>query len=234
MQLTPQQQLAFAAYAKAEAPKEACAVLHLRDGVVSLLLVPNSHHDPFSFFRIRKEDVAGLDVVTIIHSHPTSPPTPSEADRAMCNELKLPWAIYSGLTDSWTELLPVDKNTPLLGRPFVYGVFDCFTLVRDYYWQKLHIKIPRVEAEYGFWNDGKEPYLENFAKAGFFAVRDNTLRAHDCVLMQYASKTTNHAGVLTEEGLLLHHTQSNLSCVTPYGGYWLEHTREIVRHHSLC
>lgn len=234
MNILPQHMEAFAEHAKASFPEEACAVIHVRDGVVSFLTVPNRHHDPRAFFRIAREDIAGLDVVCLIHSHPNSPELPSDADRAMCNELKLPWAIYSVVTNRWLELLPEDRDIPLIGRTFVYGVFDCFTLVRDYYWQKLRIKLPHIEAPYGFWNDGKEPYLENFARAGFFAVRDNTLRPHDCVLMQYASRTTNHSGVITSEGLLLHHTQGNLSCITPYGGYWLEHTREHVRHHSLC
>ncbi|EPK8313892.1 peptidase P60, partial [Klebsiella pneumoniae] len=39
--------------------------------------------------------------------------------------------------------------------------------------------------------------------------------------------------ILLEENMLLHHLYGHLSNRVPYGGYWMERTMKIVRHHSL-
>ncbi|MCE9931945.1 MAG: C40 family peptidase, partial [Enterobacterales bacterium] len=43
----------------------------------------------------------------------------------------------------------------------------------------------------------------------------------------------NHAGILLDDGMLLHHMYGMLSQRVPYGGYWKDRTVKIVRHEHL-
>jgi cell wall-associated NlpC family hydrolase len=56
----------------------------------------------------------------------------------------------------------------------------------------------------------------------------------DVVIMQVQANKWNHAGVLLEGNLLLHHLYGRLSNRTPYGGYWMERTMKILRYKALC
>jgi hypothetical protein len=48
--------------------------------------------------------------------------------------------------------------------------------------------------------------------------------------MQVQANKWNHAGVLLEGNLLLHHLYGRLSNRTPYGGYWMERTMKVLRY----
>ncbi|NHW59684.1 C40 family peptidase, partial [Escherichia coli] len=43
----------------------------------------------------------------------------------------------------------------------------------------------------------------------------------------------NHAGIILDDGMLLHHLYGRLSQRVPYGGYWRDRTIIILRHLSL-
>ncbi|CDH27002.1 putative endopeptidase (fragment) [Xenorhabdus bovienii str. Jollieti] len=43
----------------------------------------------------------------------------------------------------------------------------------------------------------------------------------------------NHAGVLLEGNLLLHHLYGQLSQKVPYGGYWKDRTVKTLRYNQL-
>ncbi|MGI3453157.1 C40 family peptidase, partial [Citrobacter arsenatis] len=54
------------------------------------------------------------------------------------------------------------------------------------------------------------------------------------VIMQVESGKWNHAGIITEEGELLHHLYGQPSCITPYSrGYFKDRTMICVRHKNL-
>lgn len=54
------------------------------------------------------------------------------------------------------------------------------------------------------------------------------------VIMQVSANKWNHAGIITEEGQLLHHLYGENSCVTPYkAGYFKDRTVICLRHKDL-
>ncbi len=55
----------------------------------------------------------------------------------------------------------------------------------------------------------------------------------DVVIMQISALVANHAGILLEENVLLHHLYGQLSQRVPYGGYWRERTIKVLRHKAL-
>lgn len=68
--------------------------------------------------------------------------------------------------------MPSDYQAPLIGRPFVHGIFECLTLVQDHYRRELDIKLPEYSRDDDWWNRGENLYLEHLPAAGFIRVND--------------------------------------------------------------
>lgn len=66
-----------------------------------------------------------------------------------------------------------------------------------------------------------------------FREFDGPPKTGDMVIMQVQADKWNHAGILLEGNILLHHLYEHLSQRVPYGGYWMERTMKIVRHNTL-
>ena len=58
-------------------------------------------------------------------------------------------------------------------------------------------------------------------------------QAGDMVVMQVQSNVANHAGIILDDGMLLHHLYGRLSQRVPYGGYWRDRTIVVLRYKSL-
>ena len=226
---------AVRAHAEREAPREACGLAVVVKG--RLRYWPCRNIAGEAEFAIHPADQAAAEdageVVAVCHSHPFTSPEPSEADRVMCERTGLPWLIVNHPTGEHRIIAPSGYKAPLIGRPFVYGVLDCYTLCRDYYREVCGIELPDYAREDDWWLKGQNLYLDHFAEAGFVEVADGP-RAHDGVLMQVASPVPNHAGVIDADGYLLHHCHGRLSSRDVYGGYWRKVTVKVLRHRSLA
>jgi len=222
------------AHAAIEAPREACGLAVVIKG--RLRYIPCRNIAGETEFAIHPEDQAKAEdmgeIVAICHSHPYLPPEPSEADRVMCEYTKLPWLIVNYPIGTHHILMPSGYRAPIIGRSFVHGVLDCYTLCRDYYYEVCGIELPDYQREDNWWLKGDNLYLDNFESAGFIAVQDGP-HAHDAVLMQIASPVPNHAGVIDTNGYLVHHCYGRLSSRDVYGGYWRHVTTHVLRHYSL-
>jgi proteasome lid subunit RPN8/RPN11 len=227
---------ALRAHAAADYPRESCGVIVQRQGQERYwpcrnLAADNAH------FVLHPEDYAAAEeageVVCIVHSHPNLPPTPSEADRVMCERTGLPWLIVNWPTGAVHQFKPSGYQAPLIGRPFSHSILDCYTLIRDYYQRALQIELPDFERAPEWWTQGGNLYLDHFDEAGFVEVACETLRPHDVLLMQNASPVPNHSAVYLGNGRLLQHCQGHLSGESIYGGYWQKCTTHVLRHRRL-
>ena len=222
-------------YVWEEGDKEACGLLSVTRGKLKWNPCKNKAENPKNDFIIDPKDYKRIsdtgDVVGVVHSHPHGKPTPSQLDRAACDKLGIPWYIF-GENDEWIKLEPSEETYDLLGRPFVYGVYDCFTILKDYF-EPLDIIVNAPEYEWNFWEKGKNLYIENFEKEGFIRVTDGSLQVHDVMLMALNSDVANHAGIYVGRGRMLHHAPNRLSCRDNYNGIWKQITRIIVRHQSM-
>ena len=72
-------------------------------------------------------------------------------------------------------------------------------------------------------------YQDNWYECGFREFT-GAPQPGDVVIMQVQSNKWNHAGVLLEGNMLLHHLYGHLSQRVPYGGYWKERTMKILRY----
>jgi proteasome lid subunit RPN8/RPN11 len=224
-------------HGEAEYPREACGVVimvnDLFDYVPCQNIAPNGHDN----FTICPIDFAAAEdsgkVIAIVHTHPNASATPSQADLVGCEKSQIPWIICSIPTCDFQYIEPKGYSPDLVGRVFSHGVLDCYTLIRDYYRQRLDIVIPDFERVDGWWESGKNIYVENFAKAGFRRIIDQPIKEHDVLLMQIQAPVSNHGAVFVGGDKILHHLYGRLSKHDVYGGYYAKHTTHVLRHEKL-
>ncbi len=236
-----------------EYPKEACGLV-IREGRKEVYTpCKNIASEPEETFVLCPKDFASAEdkgkILMVVHSHPEGSCRPSEADKVMCSETQVPWmilSVYKDLitgemnTDDYCIIEPEGYEAPLEGRSWNPPTLDCMSLIEDYYKRILDIEVPKFELakRAGDWweEEGAESlYLKHYEEAGFIKVDDGP-KEHDVIIMEIASKAgPNHAGVYLgdDTGYFLHHLHSRLSGKDIYGGYWVRHTRMIVRHKEL-
>lgn len=173
------------------------------------------------------------EVVAVVHSHPFNPPTPSQADLVACERSELPWYIYSPYLDTWNEIKPSGYKAPLIGREWVWGVTDCWTLVRDWYGEELGLELrdwtrPNSPLEFE-----EQPLFESsWEETGFVEISLSDLEYGDALLMALDSSKLNHCAVYVGEQQILHHIRGRLSSRDVFGGYYLKSTGRALRHSS--
>jgi len=182
----------------------------------------------------------------VVHSHPNGPLYPSRADMEGQLQTGVPWAIIALDEDRvgdplmWGDSLPI---APLVGRPFMHGVHDCYSLIRDCYrlgkdelakqdipdWPYEPILLPTGVRDDGWWEKGEDLYDRNFPLAGFIEIPETEVRPGDVFLMKIRSEQFNHGGLLISNDLILHHLPLRLSRREPAGlwgrqaGRWLRY-----------
>ncbi|MNM44597.1 NlpC/P60 family protein [compost metagenome] len=239
-------------HALAEYPRECCGLVVHAKGRRRYVPCRNTAATGDQFVLSAEDYAAAEDrgpVLAVVHSHPDWPATPSAADRVGCEASALPWYILEVRrgddghvrAGALSELKPSGYRAPLVGRPFVHGVLDCYSLVRDYYAREMDIELPDFPREDGWWNTGQELYRDLYKVAGFYPV--DVPRQGDMIVMQHRAAVLNHAGIFLEDGRLvsepehypapgsiLHHLYGRDSRRDVYGGYWAECTGLILRH----
>jgi proteasome lid subunit RPN8/RPN11 len=224
------------AYAQACDPREMCGLIHVVKGRKRFYACANIAATPDEHFVLDPTDYAAAEdlgeIVAVVHSHPTTPPQPSVADQLSCNSTGLPWIIVNPKTEQWGQCQPAVLELPYVGREFVFGVVDCYSLVRDWYKRELSINLNDFYRRDLFWERGENLYIDSYQGQGFRKVAFDTLQYGDAVLMQLNAALPNHAGIYLGDQQILHHVQGRLSSRDVYGGYYVKNTAMVVRHES--
>lgn len=241
----------FKKYVLAEYPKEACGVL-VGDKFIP---ITNIHPEPTKAFRLDETELLKLGNVydAVCHSHPytheqtlkmkrTNPGFdfrwPSPRDHTNWLKSKKTWIIVSTDGEGISEPVIMDqdnyKNQPLMGREFIWGYQDCFMLARDYYKLAAGIVIPTHPPEWGFWLRNEQPFLDNFAREGFFEVEKsiNKIQVGDSMLfniMPGYTKSVMHCTVCVGNNRMITHQYGRLSEEQRID-QWASEIITVVRH----
>ena len=239
--------------ARAKFPEESCGFI--TDGVY--VVCENKSKTPLTDFEITdpRYDAAVLTgrVKAIIHSHPNGPIFPSAHDMTQQLATNVPWAIISlnenviSKTVVWGGNIP---TAPILGRPFLHGIFDCYSLIRDVFalgtegmkaqgigWPLPPIELAQFPRDDSWWKSEQDLYGDNFKGQGFKIIQRNEARPGDAFLIAVGDsrgnphKRLNHAGLLVDTNMLLHHLPARNSRREP-AGIWARSADIWVRYEA--
>tara|TARA_R110002012_G_scaffold321104_1_gene547409 strand:+ start:3410 stop:4111 length:702 start_codon:yes stop_codon:yes gene_type:complete len=222
-------------HAKDQDPKESCGLLLNIRGKEKYFACKNLSTWANQCFIIDPEDyVKGSDlgdIIAIIHSHPTTQPIASEADKISCEETNLPWYIINPKTEQWGSYKPTGYKAPLVGRQWVWGVTDCWALVRDWYKQELGIILRDWERPITPEEFIANPMFVKCASAtGFKELRpQEKLENGDLLFMSIMTTGLNHVAIFLD-GDVLHHLADRISCKEPYNEWLLKCTGMRLRY----
>ena len=220
-------------HAKIEDPKESVGLLLNKKGKIIYLPCNNISSEYNSFILDPKDYIKAEKkgkIIAVVHSHPVTPPIPSHADKVSCEHSNLPWHIINPKTEQWGYVEPCGYKAPLLGREYVWGVTDCWSLVVDWYKETKNIQLKDWERptpdEFA-----KNPMFESHAwRTGFRELRpEEKLQNGDLLFMSILGHGLNHVAIFVD-GDVLHHLSDRLSCKEPYNEWLLKCTGKRLRY----
>lgn len=241
---TKEVELAAKAHAKLCYPEESCGIVV--DG--KYIAMKNVAVDKLNDFMIDPAKLVDVEVQAIIHSHPNADPVPSSADMRGQMDSAVPWGVFTVVKDDFGEYAfsqilwfgdQVPK-LPLVGRPFVHGVTDCYSLIRDVYKEELGLYLPDFPRDWEWWHHGGNLYEDYFAKANFRKIQQNELKKYDLIISSLGvrNKVANHGSVYYGDDLVIHHIAasspvdfSRVSTIVPAAPY-LRRAVFFLRHES--
>ena len=170
-------------------------------------------------------------ILAVIHSHPTTQPIASQADMISCEDSKLPWHIVNPKTEQWGYYEPSGYKPPLIGRHWVWGVTDCWALVRDWYKETKGIILRDWERPITPEEFIADPMFERCAwRTGFRQLRpEEKLENGDLLFMSILTTGLNHVAIFID-GDVLHHLADRISCKEPYNEWLLKCTGMRLRY----
>jgi proteasome lid subunit RPN8/RPN11 len=227
----------FIEYAKKQAPEEACGLLAIIKGKETFWPCKNLAEGKFEFFILDPDDWAECEdtgeVIGVIHSHPVGAATPSDTDRAACEHLGFPYYIYSIEHDHWESFEPTGWKAPsLIGRRWVWGKQDCWSIISDWYLETKNIKLKE-------WKRPKriKDFIENplFEKGlpitGFKKQESNkNIEVGDVLLFEGEKNSLSHVAVYIGDMTILNHSIKSLSCREPFDLSYQQALRGVYRY----
>ena len=222
-------------HAKEQDPRESVGVLIVIKGKEQYYPCNNLSTYSQQCFILDPEDYVKADalgeITAIVHSHPVTPPSPSQADKVSCEQSGLKWHIVNPKTETWGYCEPTGYKPPLIGRQWVWGVTDCWSLVRDYYKEQHNIQLLDYERPTTPQDFLDNPLFEQYAeRTGFVELnKDEKLQKGDVLLMSILHPTLNHVAIFLGDDIL-HHLADRLSTREPYNEWLLKCTGKRYRY----
>ncbi len=222
-------------HAKEQDPKESCGLLLEIKGKEKYFPCKNLSTYSQQCFIIDPNDFIKAEesgnILAVIHSHPVTPPIASQADKISCENSELPWHIVNPKTEQWGYYEPSGYKPPLIGRHWVWGITDCWALVRDWYKETKGIVLrdwdrPTTPEEFI-----ADPMFERCAwRTGFRQLRpEEKLQNGDLLFMSIMATGLNHVAIFLD-GDVLHHLADRISCKEPYNQWLLKCTGMRLRY----
>ena len=191
-------------------PIEACGIF------VEKKFIPceNIAENPIDSFAISDSVYKEFDkkIQGIVHSHTMTSfkvdgRVPSKLDMLVAKNLNIPSGIVHCDGEIVNEIIWFNQTylTPLLNRPYLPNIFDCYNLVRDYHTDKDGIsRLPVMERNED-WSETDPGILMQGKLSCTDVIPFSEARIGDILIYKIASQYDNHVAVITGEDKMLHH-----------------------------
>jgi proteasome lid subunit RPN8/RPN11 len=210
------------AHALKDAPYEACGfVVVNRLGETIVMPCENLARNKRGQFIIDPKNNIEAEklghIAAFYHSHASEFPNP-EGDRFSREDLDIsfestfPALLYVHPNDTWHFTMPSTYNpAPLLGRPFVWGVWDCYTLVRDYFLLNKKTVMGSYFPPENATASSDFEYEKLSKNEKFHEIPMSEARKDDVMLVSLKSKFINHCLIYQGDNEYLHQPAFKLS-----------------------
>lgn len=224
-------------------PNESCGFV-VPD--VGYIRCDNTHPEPDKYFRVDPNDTAQAlqrGATAFVHSHPNGPNYPSFADQQGQIDSELIWGIVPVIgTNVEEDIVPVPSDIlwwgdklppqPLEKRKFIWGIFHCYQLYRD--WAKLEwgVSIPNFACEIDFVDERYDIFVDNCERAGLRnlgKIDMSELEVGDMLVGHLRGDIPNHCGIYLGGDDFLHHPTGGASAKTNLLRWW-PHIDTVMRY----
>lgn len=228
----------FRVYAKSHPTEEVCALVSLKNNVQKLHLVRNAASDRRNSFLLdlvghtSVEDSilgSGGELIAVLHSHVYSGPELSSLDSCAMEDSNLMWAIYSVSKDTWGFYTGPQYCAPLLGREYIAGKQDCYTLVQDWIRQEYGKNLPNFDRDDKWWKNPNKNIIEEHMRGVGLSLVGGCLRRGDILLLSMARKKIDHLAIYEGGGVILHQVDGHPSKREIYSEVYQKLTRGALR-----
>lgn len=178
----------------------------------------NKSQDPSMSFVVNADIFDNDDVTEILHTHTDGTFRPSYDDMRTQISLGIPMGIMGMYGDTENDEYNFSKVHYLgnlrgdyLGLPYIFGINDCYTLVRNWYYTHRDIELLDFPRRWEFWKT-QNLLIDNVSLAGFKEISVNEVEAGDvffCTFHGYG-KYPVHMGVYVGDNTIEHHPSRNM------------------------
>lgn len=190
--------------------------------------VENVHPDPENNFSVSPADLIKYHgkIQAVIHSHNVDKQLwgPSKADMEAQIAWNIPFGIQyisaggAGNILWWGPGVPI---APYESRPYIFGKYDCYSIVKDWFEKERGIILDDFARENFYWEEpnGVDLYIENVESQGFVEVKDRNFEIGDVIMLRIRSKMVNHSLIYLGGDSALHHLSNQLSKIETIGRF---------------
>jgi len=204
--------------AEANPTEEICGLLYYTFDSIEIVPCQNvSLEDKSYTYEIDPQEYIKVynlgKVCGVYHSHPNSDSSFSEADLEYSEEFALPIYVYGLKDKKIAEYIPTSYEIELEGLPFIWGLFDCFGTIRNYFRQKHKLFIPDYDRDESFANSNSNLILDNIKNNQFFVVENKNIEINDLLIFKSNRIFPHHLGVFVGNSRMLHHPSGRPSII---------------------
>lgn len=183
---------------------------------------------PLAYFEVEKLG----KIYALFHSHVNENSDFSEQDKICAEEMELPIFCYSDVDKKLQEYRPPNYKSDLLQRPFIWGVYDCYDIVRDYYWNNYGILMQNFDRDSSYMNFDTPIINENFTKLGFYTPENQIdIKIGDVILFKSFRRIyPHHFEIFVGNSKTLQHYMRKLSQIDFLKEGLLNKKNKIIRY----
>lgn len=214
-------------------PKETCGFIVFDNKDFICIPTENTASNPNFFFKISPIEFLKIKkiynkIYYIYHSHTNENCDFSEMDEKCSENLNLPIILYNIQKNIFKIHEPISVENDLIGRFYEYKKYDCFTLIRDFYYKKMNIDLS-IEYEDLDKINVEKTFLENYNSKNLMLIKNIEDIKNNDILLLDGLKEASHCAVYLGDNKILHQPMNTFSKIENYCNFYRRHTKLVFR-----